>query len=75
MVTSALWSDVDGDGRPDLLVTLEWGPVKYFRNLGGRLEDRTREAGLADRQGWWQAITGGDFNPACPRARSGSSRG
>ena len=25
MVTSALWSDVDGDGWPDLLLTLEWG--------------------------------------------------
>ena len=36
MVTSALWSDVDGDGWPDLLVTVEWGQVKYFHNNGGK---------------------------------------
>jgi len=24
-VTAALWSDVDDDGWPDLLLTLEWG--------------------------------------------------
>ena len=62
LVTGALWSDADGDGDGDLLVTLEWGPVKFFRNASGRLEDRTREAGLSERLGWWSSITGGDFN-------------
>jgi hypothetical protein len=28
LVTSAVWSDVNGDGWLDLLVTHEWGPVK-----------------------------------------------
>ncbi len=36
MVTSALWSDVDGDGWPDLLVTHDWGNVKYFHNIRER---------------------------------------
>ena len=27
MVTAALWSDLDGDGRPDLLVAYDWGNV------------------------------------------------
>ena len=30
MVTAAVWADIDGDGRPDLLVATEWGPVAYF---------------------------------------------
>ena len=47
MVTGALWSDADGDGRPDLLVTVEWGAVRFFRNQGGSLEDQTARAGLA----------------------------
>jgi len=44
MVTAALWSDVDGDGWPDLLLTLEWGDVKYFHNDGGKkFEDWTEK--------------------------------
>ncbi|HEX2750260.1 MAG TPA: VCBS repeat-containing protein, partial [Verrucomicrobiales bacterium] len=27
MVTSALWADLDGDGLPELILALEWGPV------------------------------------------------
>ena len=34
LVTSGLWSDVDGDGWTDLLLTLEWGAVRYLRNDG-----------------------------------------
>ena len=62
MVTSALWSDADGDGDVDLLVTYEWGPVKLFRNDGGRLVDATRDAGLATRLGWWNGISACDVD-------------
>ena len=62
LVTSALFSDVDDDRDVDLLVTLEWGPVKLFRNEGGRLHDDTRAAGLAERLGWWNSIAGGDID-------------
>ena len=62
MVTSALFTDVDGDHRPDLLVTYEWGPVRYFYNEGGKLIARTSQSGLADRQGWYISISGGDMD-------------
>jgi len=64
MVTAALWSDVDGDGWPDLLLTLEWGEVKYFHNAGGkRFEDWTERAGFASAgTGWWRSIATADFN-------------
>ncbi len=64
MVTSALWSDVDGDGWPDLLLTLEWGQVKYFHNEQGRhFEDWTAKAGFASAgTGWWTSIAAADFN-------------
>ena len=64
MVTGALWSDVDGDGWPDLLLTLEWGNVKYFHNNQGRgFEDWTEKAGFASAgTGWWTSIASADFN-------------
>ncbi len=62
LVTSALWTDVDGDGWLDLLVTREWGPIALFRNNKGELIEETKKAGLADRKGWWNSIVGGDFD-------------
>jgi hypothetical protein len=64
MVTGALWSDVDGDGWPDLLLTLDWGPVRYFHNNRGRsFEDWTERAGFsAAGTGWWTSIAAADFN-------------
>jgi hypothetical protein len=64
LVTGALWSDVDGDGRPDLLVTLDWGQVRYFHNQGGKqFEDWTDQAGFgAAGTGWWRSIAAADFN-------------
>ncbi len=64
MVTSALWSDVDGDGWLDLLVTLEWGQVRYFHNAQGRgLEDWTEKSGFGSAgSGWWNSIAAADFN-------------
>ncbi len=64
MVTSALWSDVDGDGWSDLLLTLDWGTVKYFHNRHGEaLEDWTEKAGFAAAgTGWWNSIAAADFN-------------
>jgi hypothetical protein len=64
MVTSALWSDVDGDGWADLLLTLEWGQVKYFHNNQGKgLEDWSDRAGFSSAgTGWWTSIAAADFN-------------
>jgi len=63
MVTAAVWADVDGDKRPDLLVATEWGPVSYFHNNGGKqLENLTANVGLAGITGWWSALTVADVN-------------
>ena len=58
LVTGALWSDVDGDGWQDLLITQEWGAVTLFRNSAGELDGGT----AISATGWWNGITGGDFD-------------
>jgi len=64
MVTSALWSDVDLDGWPDLIVALEWGSVKCFRNEEGRgFADSSERLGFAAAgNGWWTSLATADFN-------------
>jgi hypothetical protein len=62
MVTGAVWSDANGDGWSDLLVTYEWGPVRLFVNEQGKLVDATDAAGLATHTGWWNGIASGDLD-------------
>jgi hypothetical protein len=38
LITGALWSDLTGDGWPELVMASEWGPLRIFRNAKGVLE-------------------------------------
>ena len=62
MVTAAVWADIDHDGRPDLVLATEWGPIVYFHNSGHGLENWTEKAGLSTRTGWWSALAVADLN-------------
>src|SRR3989441_467285 len=61
MVTDAIWRDVDGDGRPDLIVVGEWMPITVFHNAGGGNLVRVKTPGLEQSEGWWNRIVAGDF--------------
>jgi hypothetical protein len=62
MVSGAVFSDFDGDGDPDLILAIEWGPVTVFRNTNGIFTEVTAELGLGEYRGWWNGVTTGDFN-------------
>lgn len=61
MVSSAVFSDVDGDGDPDLLLALEWGPIKLYRNVGGTFAPIPLR-GIENRYSRWNGIATGDFD-------------
>ena len=63
MITAAQWSDFNNDGKSDLVVAVEWGPITLFINESPtKLVNRTRIYGLADTKGWWNGICSGDLD-------------
>jgi len=62
LVSGAVWSDLDGDGYPELILACEWGPVRVFHNERGKLNEVTRTMGLDQYTGWWNGVNVGDFD-------------
>ena len=62
MVGGAVWSDLDGDGYPELVVAVEMGPVRVYWNRRGELEERTEAMGLGGKKGMWSGVAAGDFD-------------
>ena len=62
LVTGAVFSDLDGDGFPDLVVACEWGPIRVFRNDSGLLREMTAAWGFESYRGWWTGVATGDFD-------------
>ncbi len=61
-VAGAIWADLDGDGRPELVVSSEWSPIRVFRLAGGRAEEITEALGFGPHRGLWSGIAAGDFD-------------
>jgi len=62
LVSGTVWSDLDGDARPELILACQWGPVRVFKNSAGKLKEITAELGLDKFTGWWNGVTTGDLD-------------
>ncbi len=72
-IQSALFSDLDDDGKAELILAGEWGPVRVLRwrpggaefwdpPVSGRPVGSTEAVPLSRLTGGWNSITTGDFN-------------
>lgn len=62
LVTASSWVDFDNDGWDDLVVTGEWMPIKFYRNVKGSFKDVSDQLLEGDSSGWWFDIQKGDFD-------------
>ena len=63
MVTSAVWSDINNDQRPDLLVTYQWASIGVYINDNGKLfQNSSTTSGIGELWGWWNGICAGDID-------------
>jgi hypothetical protein len=76
LVTGAIFSDLKGDGYPDLILATEWGAVRVFRNDHGQFKEwdlplrQPPQGGglpaglskLSQLSGLWACVATGDFN-------------
>jgi hypothetical protein len=57
-VTNAVWTDLDKDGRKDLVVSLEWGGITAFKNNKSFFEKKV----LTAANGWWNFVFPADVD-------------
>lgn len=62
MITDALWSDFDRDGKIDLVMTGEWMPVTFLKNTGNSFVSINKTTGINQHLGWWNSLVSGDFD-------------
>jgi hypothetical protein len=62
MVTDAVWSDYDGDGWEDLLVSRELNTIAILKNEKGKSLNQIDDRVLNSKHGFWYSICAGDFD-------------
>lgn len=70
LVSGAVFSDLDADGDPDLVLASEWGPLRIFRNEKGKLVAwnwplknlNPQLSTLNQLAGCWNGVTAADFD-------------
>lgn len=61
IVNDALWTDINNDNRPDLMLAGEFMALTVYVNDGKKLTKAT-DTGLEKYTGWWNSICSGDFD-------------
>ncbi|MDX1542940.1 MAG: VCBS repeat-containing protein [Christiangramia sp.] len=60
MITDAIWQDMDGDKKLDLITVSDWGAPRIFKNNGRRLSHY--KTNLGKYEGWWNVVEAADLD-------------
>jgi len=60
MITNAIWVDIDGDDKKDLITVSDWGTPKVYKNSGRRLASYSTD--LDSLHGWWNVVEAADLD-------------
>ena len=60
MTTDAIWQDIDGDGKKELIIVGEWMTPKIFKSTGNSFEELNTN--LNDYSGWYNTVEGKDLD-------------
>lgn len=60
MITAAIWQDIDGDSKKDLITVGDWEAPKIYKNNGRRLVKLNTN--LDSLLGWWNIVDGSDLD-------------
>ncbi|MEJ2753047.1 MAG: VCBS repeat-containing protein, partial [Chloroflexota bacterium] len=61
-ISDFTWSDLNGDGDDELVVSGEWIPLSVFSNKNGKLTNVTDDFDLDNSNGWWNCVEAGDMD-------------
>jgi hypothetical protein len=61
MITDALFTDYNNDGKTDLITVGEFMAPGVYKNTGAKLE-KAQSTGLDEYSGWWNSLAAGDFD-------------
>jgi hypothetical protein len=60
MVTAAVWADVLGAGKKQLVIVGEWMSPRIFSFEGGKFKEE--KTNLEEMKGWWQTVSVSDLD-------------
>ena len=69
-VSASLWTDLNSDGFPELVLAGEFSPIRIFQNNAGELSSASwtikqpngASTPLDQLKGWWTSLAAGDFD-------------
>jgi len=62
LVSDAIWTDINNDSWPDLVVASEWSPIQIYINEEGTMQSITMTSGLEEYKGWWNSLAAIDLD-------------